>query len=54
MKIISKGKPANQIKPVRADSKKALILKVTLDGGVYTVKTPEGHEAPGNSLGSRG
>ena len=32
MKIISKGKPANQIKPVRADSKKALILKATLKG----------------------
>jgi hypothetical protein len=32
MKIISKGKPASQIKPVRADSKKALILKATLKG----------------------
>ena len=32
MKIISRGKPANQIKPVRADSKKALILKATLNG----------------------
>ncbi len=32
MKIISKGKPANQIKTVRADSKKALILKATLKG----------------------
>ena len=32
MKIISKGKPANQIKPVRAESKKALILKATLKG----------------------
>ena len=32
MKVISKGKPANQIKPVRADSKKALILKATLKG----------------------
>jgi hypothetical protein len=32
MKIISKGKPASQIKPVRAESKKALILKATLKG----------------------
>lgn len=32
MKTISKGKPASQIKPVRADSKKALILKATLKG----------------------
>lgn len=32
MKIISKGRHASQIKPVRADSKKALILKATLKG----------------------
>ena len=32
MKIISKGRPTSQIKPVRADSKKALILKATLKG----------------------
>lgn len=32
MKIISKGKPASEIKPVRKDSKKALILKATLKG----------------------
>ena len=83
MKIISKGKPASQIKPVRADSKKALILKatlkgittedimkltgwaksaassaiatdivplgykVTLDEGVYMVKSPKGMKNPG-------
>lgn len=32
MKIISKGKPASQIKSVRADTKKALILKAALKG----------------------
>ena len=32
MKIISKGKPASQLKPVRANSKKTLILKATLKG----------------------
>jgi hypothetical protein len=32
MKIISKGKPANQIKSIRADSKKALIFLATLKG----------------------
>lgn len=32
MKIISKGKPASEIKPVRKDLKKALILKATLKG----------------------
>ena len=32
MKIISKGKPASQIKPVRKDSKKSLILLATLKG----------------------
>jgi ribosomal protein L12E/L44/L45/RPP1/RPP2 len=31
-KIISKGKPASQIKPVRKDSKKAVILLATLKG----------------------
>lgn len=32
MKIMSKGKPASQIKPVRKDSKKSLILLATLKG----------------------
>lgn len=32
MKIISRGKPASQIKPVRKDSKKAVILLATLKG----------------------
>lgn len=32
MKIISKGRLASQIKPVRKDSKKSLILMATLKG----------------------
>lgn len=32
MKIISKGNPASQIKPVRKGSKKSLILLATLKG----------------------